>query len=82
MKLLKILIPLTKIKKRMCIGSYDKWFALNHAKILQIYFCVKRQVETNDFLKDVERRVDLNGYIQIKYIKVAIGNKEHIKGQK
>ena len=39
------------------IGSYDKWFALNHDKNLQIYFfCVKRQAK-NDFLKDVESAV-------------------------
>ena len=31
-------------------------FALNHAKSLQIYFCVMRQAN-NDFPKDVERRV-------------------------
>ena len=36
--------------------------ALNHDKNLQIYFfCVKRQAN-NDFLKDVERTVDMVQY--------------------
>ena len=39
------------------IGSYGKWFCINHDKILQTYFfCVKRQAK-NDFLKDVESTV-------------------------
>ena len=42
------------------IGSYDKCFALNHDKSLQIYFfCVKHQAK-NDFLEDVESTAEVN----------------------
>ena len=47
----------------LCIGSYDKWPALNYDKIFQIYFFLCEVPSKNDFLKVVKSTVVLESKV-------------------